>query len=361
MSGGLPDRRPVGRPAAGPPVRRLRRAARGGPSFAWPPGTVFEYSNLGLRDPRPCPDRRRRAASTATSSRALPAAARAWLRRVLRGGRGPGAATRPRLCAARRGLRARGERRATGRSRRWAACTRPSATSADGSSGSSTRSRRATTRRTATRCARSSRREMQQAQRMLRPWSPHAAPHEPAGGEAGGYGFGLFVDLDAGDGQVVGHCGGYPGFGRSMIWHPATGPRRHRRRQPALCAGAPDWPAGAACPRARRGRAATAARLIAGRRARSRTSPRRCSTAGTTGRRRGVRDEHGPRRAAPRPAGGGGAVDADLGPFRSDADRGRALRLPGAPPWWLRGERGWLAARDPRHARAAPAPPAPRG
>ena len=37
------------------------------------------------------------------------------------------------------------------------------------------------------------------------------------------YGFGLFVDEDPAAGRIVGHSGGYPGFGSNMRWHPATG------------------------------------------------------------------------------------------------------------------------------------------
>ena len=39
----------------------------------------------------------------------------------------------------------------------------------------------------------------------------------------GGYGFGLFVRSDMELGHVVGHSGGYPGFGSHMRWHPASG------------------------------------------------------------------------------------------------------------------------------------------
>ncbi|MEO5705189.1 MAG: hypothetical protein ABIZ52_06990, partial [Candidatus Limnocylindrales bacterium] len=38
-----------------------------------------------------------------------------------------------------------------------------------------------------------------------------------------GYGFGLFVVDDARFGRVVGHGGGYPGFGTNMRWHHASG------------------------------------------------------------------------------------------------------------------------------------------
>ena len=37
------------------------------------------------------------------------------------------------------------------------------------------------------------------------------------------YGFGLFVEDDPVWGRIVQHSGGYPGFGSNMRWHPATG------------------------------------------------------------------------------------------------------------------------------------------
>ena len=37
------------------------------------------------------------------------------------------------------------------------------------------------------------------------------------------YGYGLFIADDVRFGRIVGHSGGYPGFGSNMRWHPATG------------------------------------------------------------------------------------------------------------------------------------------
>ena len=37
------------------------------------------------------------------------------------------------------------------------------------------------------------------------------------------YGFGLFQVDDVRFGRIVGHGGGYPGFGSHMRWHPASG------------------------------------------------------------------------------------------------------------------------------------------
>lgn len=71
--------------------------------------------------------------------------------------------------------------------------------------------------------SRASRREMQQIARPDDPeltWSSvDVAPQVVAGG----YGFGLSMRQDLELGMVVGHSGGYPGFGSHMRWHPASG------------------------------------------------------------------------------------------------------------------------------------------
>jgi CubicO group peptidase (beta-lactamase class C family) len=74
---------------------------------------------------------------------------------------------------------------------------------------------------------RASRREMQQVQRSF------ATNHTPAGGEGdeavpervdgGGYGFGLFVVHDTRFGHFVTHSGGLPGYGSNMRWLPGRG------------------------------------------------------------------------------------------------------------------------------------------
>jgi serine-type D-Ala-D-Ala carboxypeptidase/endopeptidase len=71
---------------------------------------------------------------------------------------------------------------------------------------------------------RSTRREMQQVHRF----APTIVPsHPPEAAEpriaSGGYGFGLMAWDDAATGTTIGHAGGYPGFGSHMAWHPATG------------------------------------------------------------------------------------------------------------------------------------------
>ena len=71
--------------------------------------------------------------------------------------------------------------------------------------------------------SRATRREMQQLRRPILPeltW--RSAAGVPSAGVAG-YGYGLFVTLDVTLGRIVGHGGGYPGFGSHMRWHPASG------------------------------------------------------------------------------------------------------------------------------------------
>jgi CubicO group peptidase (beta-lactamase class C family) len=70
---------------------------------------------------------------------------------------------------------------------------------------------------------RATRREMQDAQQTFPPELSVPTVDAPAELLAGGYGFGLDVFDDLRLGRVVGHSGGYPGFGSHMRWHPASG------------------------------------------------------------------------------------------------------------------------------------------
>jgi CubicO group peptidase (beta-lactamase class C family) len=51
----------------------------------------------------------------------------------------------------------------------------------------------------------------------------HATPDALPDLERMGYGYGLFIVDDVRYGRIVGHSGGYPGFGSNMRWHPASG------------------------------------------------------------------------------------------------------------------------------------------
>ncbi len=70
---------------------------------------------------------------------------------------------------------------------------------------------------------RATRREMQQVQRTSGPAVSWSSADGPPALEADHYGYGLFVWDDLRLGRVVGHGGGYPGFGSNMRWHPASG------------------------------------------------------------------------------------------------------------------------------------------
>ena len=70
---------------------------------------------------------------------------------------------------------------------------------------------------------RATRREMQQIRRSAELEIAFPSAEAVASVSSGGYGYGLFVWDDPGLGRVVGHGGGYPGFGSNMRWHPASG------------------------------------------------------------------------------------------------------------------------------------------
>lgn len=71
--------------------------------------------------------------------------------------------------------------------------------------------------------SRATRREMQQPMVVaeLRLTHPSADALPDVASEH--YGFGLFLGDDVRFGRIVGHGGGYPGFGSHMRWHPASG------------------------------------------------------------------------------------------------------------------------------------------
>ena len=71
--------------------------------------------------------------------------------------------------------------------------------------------------------ARASRREMQQPMVDAGTRLTHVTPDALPDLERMAYGFGLFVVDDVRFGRIAGHSGGYPGFGSNMRWHPASG------------------------------------------------------------------------------------------------------------------------------------------
>ena len=221
MSSGLPtDDAWADRQLEGP-REDLRRHLASQPGFAWPPGTAFEYSNLGyailgcvienvtggtyqefvgLRLLRPLGME-----STTFSQEGVPAArlASGYVRRegnfVQEGADAPGA------------MAAIGGLSSTVRDlSRWISGFLDAFPARDDPDDNHP-------------LARSTRREMQQVHRMS-PTLVHAhGPDESPRVEAGGYGLGLFVRVDPDTGTRIGHPGGLPGFGSHMAWHPATG------------------------------------------------------------------------------------------------------------------------------------------
>jgi serine-type D-Ala-D-Ala carboxypeptidase/endopeptidase len=71
--------------------------------------------------------------------------------------------------------------------------------------------------------AAASRREMQLPQSVIAPGALVPLPGDPLRDGAAGYGMGLFTTDHPAWGRIIGHSGGYPGFGSHMRWHPATG------------------------------------------------------------------------------------------------------------------------------------------
>jgi CubicO group peptidase (beta-lactamase class C family) len=70
---------------------------------------------------------------------------------------------------------------------------------------------------------RATRREMQQPMVPTGLRTTHTSADAVTEVEAGAYGYGLFTVDDVRYGQTVGHSGGYPGFGSNMRWHQASG------------------------------------------------------------------------------------------------------------------------------------------
>jgi CubicO group peptidase (beta-lactamase class C family) len=70
---------------------------------------------------------------------------------------------------------------------------------------------------------RSSRRELQQPHHGI-PSLPDTSPFDELSAlSSRSYGYGLFVEDDTRQGRVVFHSGGYPGFGSHLRWHPQQG------------------------------------------------------------------------------------------------------------------------------------------
>jgi CubicO group peptidase (beta-lactamase class C family) len=219
MTAGFPTDDPWGDRQQGLPPGEFAEFLRGGVSFAWAPGTRFEYANLGY----------------AILGRVVAAAAgTGYLDFVRERLLGPLGMFQTGFEAAEfhQAQLAAGYRRdgggwaelvpdpsgafapmggifsTVGDLARWVSGFTAAFPPGDEAAGGPHPLRRAT------------RREMQLAQVA----QPRRGPSRLVGdaGQAS-YGFGLFVEEDPVGGLIIQHSGGYPGFGSHMRWHPETG------------------------------------------------------------------------------------------------------------------------------------------
>jgi len=222
MTAGFPTDDPWGDRQQGLPLAEFSALLAGGLSFAWVPGTRFEYSNLGY----------------AILGRVITAVSGAAYHEFV-----AGRLLRP-LGLARTGFEeagfdagclARGYRRGPGG---WEeltpdgcgafapmggvfSCVTDLARWVSGFAGAFPPGEPGNGG--AHPLARASRREMQLPHVVLTPPALARLPGEPADGGPVGYGFGLFVEEHPVQGRVTSHSGGYPGFGSHMRWHLETG------------------------------------------------------------------------------------------------------------------------------------------
>lgn len=221
MSAGLPTDDPWGDRQQGLPAEDFAALLAGGLSLAWTPGTAFEYSNLGYAvlgrvveavEGRPYREVVRDRlltplgmGSTVFSSDEVPAERLATGHRAGAGGWQPVPLDPYGAFAPMGGLFSTVRDLSV-----WVAGMATAYPPRDGADAAHP-------------LPRSSRREAQQVHRLVGPQSVWTSLHEPPVLRCLGYGLGLLVELDAVRGDVVGHSGGYPGFGSNMRWHPGTG------------------------------------------------------------------------------------------------------------------------------------------
>ena len=222
MTAGFPTDDPWGDRQQGLPLAEFAALLRRGVRAAWPPGTCFEYSNLGY----------------ALLGRVIAAAARTdYAEFVTARLLGPLGLDRTGYQAAAfdpAGLARGYQRRPDGWAElipdgygafapmggvfscvrdlaRWASWFAAAFPAGGEAAGGPHPLRRA------------SRREMQLAHVTIAPQDVLRLPGDPAAEVTHGYGFGLFIEESPAWGRIVQHSGGYPGFGSHMRWHPETG------------------------------------------------------------------------------------------------------------------------------------------
>jgi CubicO group peptidase (beta-lactamase class C family) len=340
MSGGLPTDDPWGDRQQGLPLDEFSRLLAAGPSFAWPPGATFEYSNLGYgilgRVVTAVAGQEYREFVAGRLLRPLGMASTAYLEDDVAGPDLAHGYVRRDEALVREGTDAYGALASMGGLfstvrdlARWVSEFLDAFPARDDPDDDRP-------------LGRATRREMQQLQRAMPPLLAARPVHEAPELVAGGYGFGLFVLADLDIGTVVAHSGGYPGYGSHMAWHPATGlgviALGNRRYAPV--------------------RPVADEQLRALVRADAAPRRRLVPMPAVAGFRRvvegllvtwddGVADDafamnmdldepREARRAAIE------RVAADLGPFRADETRPTVSESPADLAWWMRGERGWV-------------------
>jgi CubicO group peptidase (beta-lactamase class C family) len=221
MTAGLPTDDPWGDRQQDLPADGFAELLRGGLSFAWTPGTAYEYSNLGyallgraITAAAGVPYRELVTsrllgplgmASTGFAAEQFPA------RRLAVGHRPDAAGWQPVPFAGYGAFAPMGGLFSSVQDlARWVAGYTDAYPPRDGPNGDHPLSR-------------ATRREQQQPHRTVQAglaWQSMAA-HPVV--RAVAYGFGLLVELDPALGELVSHSGGYPGFGSHMRWHPSSG------------------------------------------------------------------------------------------------------------------------------------------
>ncbi len=340
MSAGLPTDDPWGDRQQGLDLDAFDRLLADGPSFAWPPGVVFEYSNLGYgilgrvitnvagREYRDVVHDRVLVplgmTSTAYGAEDVPEArlVHGYARfddRLVREGTDPyGAlASMGGVFSSVRDLA------------RWVAGFLDAFPARDDPEGGHP-------------LRRASRREMQQGTRLVVPSVPSRAAHETPPPDVLVYGYGLVVHGDTELGTVISHAGGYPGFGSHMAWHPATGlgviglgNLRYAPVRPVVAEQLRALVVADAAPRRRvtPSRAVEAFRPVVERLLAAWDDAVADDAFAMNLDLDEPRDR---RRAAVAEAA------AALGPFRRDPDRRDESLSPSDLTWWLRGEHGWV-------------------
>jgi CubicO group peptidase (beta-lactamase class C family) len=219
MAGGLPTDDPWGDRQQGLPFDRFADLLRGGLSFAWTPGIRFDYSNLGygilgrvVRNVAGVEYRefvRERLLTPLGMSSTTYLEAEVPADRLARGYLWRDDRYIPEPIDGYGALSSMGGVFTSVRDlARWVSFFADAYPPRDAPDGAP--------------LSRASRREMQDVQRAFEP-AIGGGVDGTVGLVEAGYGFGLFAYDDMRFGRVVGHSGGYPGYGSDMRWHPASG------------------------------------------------------------------------------------------------------------------------------------------